>query len=279
MSICSLLGILLNLTLLFLAIFKSPETIKAYSAILINVSVYNIISSITQFLTKARLIRLDNYIVVVSNGFCNASETTVCYTLFAFMLHAFSHVQWCTLLSFIFSYIVLRSGKIGWNTISLLLLLIYTPSVIQFIAFLLPSDHLNPHKIIGTTPLSSFAIFYTVFNMSVTPIPIIIAVFIIRFKCIQFLSENNQHLQEDTRKLHKQFIKSITFQAIYPTLFAVSGLIFLILQSYDRSAIVFEFSIFIIFALMPVISPLVYIVFIAPYRKTILTLTKCQKTK
>ncbi|KHJ91161.1 hypothetical protein OESDEN_08980 [Oesophagostomum dentatum] len=96
-------------------------------------------------------------------------------------------------------------------------------------------------------------------------IPVYIAVMLLRYKIAKKL-QKQRWMSTNTRRIHEQLLKAITYQAFIP-MFSVVGVLMYILQYLDVvHHPILEFLPYALFDFVPVLNPLTSFIFIRSYR-------------
>ncbi|KHJ93673.1 hypothetical protein OESDEN_06410 [Oesophagostomum dentatum] len=118
---------------------------------------------------------------------------------------------------------------------------------------------------------------YTQIHMCIPVIPVYAAILVLRRNIIVKLQ--TETMSEKTRLMHSQLLKrqfqAITIQACMPVLFvfAVANFVLSELDIYHSPLL--EFSTYLSIGFIPVLTPLISLYFIAPYRKWLTAKLQC----
>ncbi|KAK6050342.1 7TM chemoreceptor [Cooperia oncophora] len=214
-----------------------------------------------------------------SQGPCKIYGPLVCFILYSFMLHCYSHTFWSLLFSFAYRYYVLGNPTPKTRTVVLLLILVYMPSFFQFITFSFASDDVDEVKtamakifdydmssecVSGHVSIFKWRTLYTNLYMTLPIIPMYIAILILRRLTIAKLHVDTA-LSDKTKHLHGQLLKALTLQACLPIFFVLAAATYAIgqLDIYHHPAL--QYSTFILLDGLPMLSPAISIYFIRPY--------------
>ncbi|KHJ85093.1 hypothetical protein OESDEN_15186 [Oesophagostomum dentatum] len=115
----------------------------------------------------------------------------------------------------------------------------------------------------------SWKFLYTTIHMSIPVCPTYVAILMLR-RGIRAKLSKNRAMTERTRRMHSQLLKAISYQACLPILFIFCVLSFTLGQYNILKHPILEYSTYIIVGLIPVITPLLSLYFIGPYRNWIL---------
>nr|pir hypothetical protein C04E6.9 - Caenorhabditis elegans [Caenorhabditis elegans] len=280
-------GCILNAVLILLVIFETPKHIRLYSILILNFAIFDLAACILDIFIEIRVLPYPNEdsMAHIMNGVCKHFGLTACAVGFSLYLHTLTHSIWSLLISFAYRYLILFKTTFKRNNILLVILAFYFPSFLQAVTYwtnfverfeILPilmrvhpdydfSD--SSILITGITNLYTPSVVYGMLHTTLPVTPIYIAIFITRWKIIKVLKKNQSSMSKGTRAQHDQLLKILTIQAILPstsffTSWLFMGLRFGLFQGQVYEHLVFSCAIF-----MPVISPIIYIVFIKPYRE------------
>ncbi|CAI5447858.1 unnamed protein product [Caenorhabditis angaria] len=285
-SIIAFMGMSFNILLIYLALFKTPRVIRSYTTLIINFALTDFFACFFDFFVQQRIIPAGKTLGYISNGFCKYLSPEACYVGYSLMLHFLSHSLWSLLLSFSYRYYILFRPAPERITIVLVLLLVYSPSLLQWISFLWAQDEpseiaeilhvrfpnytLEGHVVTGTKNILSFSALYTILHMTVPITPVYICILILRRKIINRLSFQGVNVTKDTKNLHAQLLMALTYQAIIPGfyLFSVGSYALGQFGIYNHPAL--EYFTFSSFLFIPFLSPLASFIFVTPYRNFIL---------
>ncbi|EFP10779.1 hypothetical protein CRE_02536 [Caenorhabditis remanei] len=299
------MGSILNLCLLYLAIFQTPKAIRLYSTLIINFAVTDALTCLLDIFIAIRFRVLpypnEDSMAHIMNGVCKNFGLTTCVIGFSLYLHTLSHSIWSLLISFGYRYLILfNTSFVKCSSVTLVILAFYLPSFLQAVTYwtnfverseILPIiKRVHPDYdftesvglLTGITDLSSVSVVYGMIHTTLPITPVYISVFIIRWKTVKILTKKRDFMSQDTKIMHSQLLKVLTLQAILPaTTFGTSYLFIgcksILLPKKKQLSVtvrlgiisgqIYEHLVFSIAILMPVVSPLTYFVFVKPYRQ------------
>lgn len=138
------------------------------------------------------------------------------------MLHFLSHSLWSLLLSFSYRCYILYKPAPHRHTLVILLMIIYIPSLFQWISFIwsqddpeeireilhvaFPAYNLTGHVVTGTKNILCFSALYTILHMTIPITPVYVCILILRRKIISRLSYQGVNITSDTKNLHSQLL-------------------------------------------------------------------------
>ncbi|CCD62222.1 G_PROTEIN_RECEP_F1_2 domain-containing protein [Caenorhabditis elegans] len=285
-GVIAICGMLFNALLTYLALFQTPRVIKSYATLIVNFAITDFCACLFDFFVQQRLIPSDLSLAYISNGFCHHFGPTTCYVGYSLMLHCFSHSLWSLLLSFSYRCYILYKPAPTRPVLVLIIFLIYTPSLLQFVSFLwaqddpdemreiltkhFPAYNLTEHTVYGTKNIICFSALFTILHMTLPITPVYICILILRRKITSRLSVNGVNITKETRNMHSQLLMALTYQAAIPGfyLFGVTSYAIGQFGIYNHPAL--EYFTFSSFLLIPLLSPLASFIFVTPYRRFIM---------
>uniref|UniRef100_A0A8R1HNB2 G_PROTEIN_RECEP_F1_2 domain-containing protein n=1 Tax=Caenorhabditis japonica TaxID=281687 RepID=A0A8R1HNB2_CAEJA len=295
-GIIAALAMSFNLLLIYLAIYQTPRVMRSYSTLIINFAITDFGACLCDLFVQQRIIPAGLSIGYVFNGFCHHFGPTTCFVGYSLMLHFFSHSLWSLLLSFSYRYYILYKPSPTRHELSLLILLIYMPSLFQWVSFLwaqgdsakimdilhekFPAYDLKDQVVSGTENILCFSALYAIFHMTLPITPVYISILILRRKIIARLNFKQVNIAKDTRHLHSQLLMALTYQAAIPIfyLFGVASYITGLFGFYNHP--VLEYFTITSLLFIPFLSPLASFIFVSHYRtflkKRILKLIKME---
>nr|pir hypothetical protein B0547.3 - Caenorhabditis elegans [Caenorhabditis elegans] len=263
-GIIAICGMLFNVLLAYLALFQTPRVIQSYSTLIVNFAITDFFACLFDFFVQQRLIPSGLTLAYISNGLCSHFGPTTCYVGYSLMLHCLSHSLWSLLLSFSYRCYILYKPAPTRHVLVILIFLIYTPSLFQFVSFLWAQDepteireiltesfstyNLTGYTVTGTKNIICFSALFTILHMTLPITPVYICILVLRRRIISRLSFKGVNITKDTKNLHSQLLMALTYQAAIPG-FYLFGLL--------------TFSSFLF---IPLLSPLASFIFVTPYR-------------
>ncbi|CAO4380008.1 unnamed protein product [Caenorhabditis nigoni] len=231
-----ILGTILNGSLVFLAVFKSPKAIKLYSKLIINFALTDLLACLLDMFIEIRLLPSPNEATMtyILNGFCTYFGLTTCTIGLSLFIHTLTHSLWSLLISFGYRYFILFHTSPKLKHVLLTILIFYIPSFIQAMTYwtnfvdratILPiAKRVYPEYnfseesglLTGITSLFSVSAMYAILHMTLPVTPVYIAIFILRRKIIKMLMMSRNVMSKETKAVHAQLLKALTFQALIP---------------------------------------------------------------
>ncbi|XGW26093.1 hypothetical protein V3C99_007033, partial [Haemonchus contortus] len=260
-TVCDSLGMLFNMALLYLVLFRTPSRIAVYSILIGNAALTDFVACLAACLIQQRIVPIKTSLVYFSHGPCQAIGAEFCYLI----------------------YYILKKQQPSPRLLKFLIAIVSLPSCFQLIimcfaneptATLIPIlEQELPHYVIeketisGHTNVFEWKTFTAILHMTVPIVPVYVCILILRKRIITMLS--TRYMSENTKILHKQLLKALTYQAMLP------GLFFFGVLSYACGQIGFyhhpllESLTLISLGTFPILSPLISMYFIGPYRKSV----------
>ncbi|KAK6059394.1 hypothetical protein COOONC_02978 [Cooperia oncophora] len=141
------------------------------------------------------------------------------------------------------------------------------PDIIVILTQRLPHYDITNKVVSGHACIFEWKTLASVLVMTTPMIPILIGILILRKRIVAILSTHT--LSENTKVLHNDLLKALTYQAVLPCLFSVSLLCYICTQfGLYRHPILESFLVMPLDSLA-VLSPLMSLCFIRPYRRLI----------
>ncbi|EFP00908.1 hypothetical protein CRE_13130, partial [Caenorhabditis remanei] len=150
------IGSILNLCLLYLAIFQTPKAIRLYSTLIINFAVTDALTCLLDIFIAIRFRVLpypnEDSMAHIMNGVCKNFGLTTCVIgywfgklfsnylfrilRFSLYLHTLSHSIWSLLISFGYRYLILFNTLfVKCSSVTLVILAFYLPSFLQAVTY------------------------------------------------------------------------------------------------------------------------------------------------
>uniref|UniRef100_A0A8R1DK45 Uncharacterized protein n=1 Tax=Caenorhabditis japonica TaxID=281687 RepID=A0A8R1DK45_CAEJA len=285
-DVVAVLGMSCNILLIYLALFQSPRVMRSYSTLIVNFAITDFFACFFDLCVQQRLIPAGLTLGYVSNGPCKYLGTNACYVGYSLLLHFISHSLWSLLVSFSYRCYILYKPSPTRQLLCLLVLLIYMPSLFQWISFLWAQDEpaeimeilhqkfpmydLNEETVTGTKDIMCFSALYTILHMTLPISPVYTCILMLRRKIVARLSFKGVHISKNTKNLHTQLLMALTYQAIIPGINLVSISSYAIGQIglYNHPAL--EYFTFTSVLFVPLLSPMASFIFVSHYRRFIL---------
>ncbi|XGW26091.1 hypothetical protein V3C99_007031 [Haemonchus contortus] len=277
------MGMLLNATLFYLVIFRTPVQLKLYSILIGNAAVTDFLACFFSFLIQQRIIPIGRSLIYFSNGPCRLIGTEFCYITYCAMMSCQTHSLYSLLLSFSFRHYVLKRQHPTAQSLKLVILLISIPSMILFVIACfangpaaelitilvqkMPEYDIVEETISGHPSIMEWRTLTSILLIATPVIPILLAILMFRRRIMAILSKHS--LSEHTEILHKQLLKALTYQSLLPGLFFLALLCYLCSQL-DLYHHPFLESLTLSFlSCYPVLSPVMSLWYIRSYRQRI----------
>ncbi|VDO69705.1 unnamed protein product [Heligmosomoides polygyrus] len=157
--------------------------------------------------------------------------------------------------------------------------------LLPMLARVLPQYTFVGETVTGHTNVFEWKVCTAILHMTLPITPVYIGILLLRRRIVAMLSVNA--MSESTKKIHKQLLRALTYQATLPCVFLMGVLSYAIGQLGVCQHPILETLTFFCFGTLPVLSPLMSLYFIGPYRRIISMCllgavskvfpTKCQK--
>ncbi|CAI2351408.1 unnamed protein product [Caenorhabditis sp. 36 PRJEB53466] len=287
-GIVDVLAIIFNAFLIYLALYHTPKMVRTYTTLIINLAFTDCCSAFLNFFVQQRMIPAGFTIGYVSNGWCRAFGYRVCFMSHNMMAHFIVHSNYSLLLSFAYRYYILRKPEPQRKTVLALLLVAYLPSFVQMILYQLAES--DPSEIIsvlayyhpeynftgmtvsGVADIRSVFALFKILQMTALTVPVFSTIILLRKKIIDRLVYRGINISLSTKSLHSQLLMALTYQALLPTLYSISVVMYVLEQSGIYSTPAIEDYIMSGLVLIPFCSPFTSFFFFTPYKRLILGL-------
>ncbi|CAB3411108.1 unnamed protein product [Caenorhabditis bovis] len=286
------LGIIFNTILIYLILRKTRKSLRSFSILLLNFAICDFGSSLSGLLSLQKTIFSGNSLTYIFHGVCSKISPFFCYFLHAFVCHLFAHSQWILMVSFLYRYYIIVRTTPRPEEIVKLCLIVYIPSFLFLIIYLcdagdpdeltiliytyhenLKYDNKNiwgDLTIAGNKSVWSWISCGAIVYMTIPCFPIYGCIIFFRHKALNILNHTGRVLMSDTtRKSHRALIKALTIQAIVPVFWLTASTLYLLLLFRKIDGVVMENLPFRIMEIMPVLTPLISMFFVSPYRKCV----------
>ncbi|KAK6043824.1 7TM chemoreceptor [Cooperia oncophora] len=279
-SICDSLGMLLNLALLYFVLFRTPSRFKLYAILIGNTAITDFVASFSSCVTqqRSRNKTTNEVAKTVLEKEEEKQEREEYYILKKQQPSALSLKVLIAVVStpsvFQFVGVSKQTKALTGYTVKLQVILCFanqsTTNLLPIIERELPNYDVANEAISGHTDVFEWKLFTAILHMTVPIFPVYLCILILRRRIIAMLSI--QVMSENTKILHKQLLEALTCQAMLPGVFSIGVLCYLCGQLGIYHHPFLEAFTLIAFSIMPLLSPLISLYFIAPYRRAILSL-------
>ncbi|PAV60430.1 hypothetical protein WR25_23760 [Diploscapter pachys] len=252
------IGISLNLLLVYLAIYKSPKSIKRYSLLILNFAITDLTSCLLDLFIQDR---------------------------YTFILHCYAHWLWSLLLSFYYRYYILFHPPPSIKKMSLIFGIICLPTMFQtyllFFAYdppdslrdtlreKYPEEDFTNKTVVGANDMIKWPNIYAVSHMTVPIMPCYVIILNFRKRIVNFLENHNEALSREKKTMHSQLLQALTYQAFIPSFYLVAVITFSLGMFKIINHPLLEYGTHLCFLVVPCLSPISSLIFVRPYRQAI----------
>ncbi|EYC42364.1 hypothetical protein Y032_0534g3070 [Ancylostoma ceylanicum] len=303
-SLISSAGIVANLVLLIIISVATPKPIRTYSVLIVNYAVTDLFTSLAQALTVPRLITENGSFLLVFYGACSEISSRTCLYSFFVETFGFSHGLNSILLSICYRYFSLRYGVPKRKPIIILCFITCLPSLVPMLVLCqkwanestvanliakyrsdMPQTSALECVCWRVEPLktrrgcdgdlaftagildASDVLVSCVLIFYVLPwLPIMITINVLKSKMYALVRCRATVLSSETLRLHANLIKALTTQSLTPFLHLITYLCYII-EQHIYSNPVTELIIFIPVGVLSIVTPIINIYYIRPYRE------------
>ncbi|CAI5442406.1 unnamed protein product [Caenorhabditis angaria] len=296
-SFLSTFGCIINGTLIYAVLTRSPRQIKNYGLIIINFAITDFFICFLNFIVMQRLIACGYSIVYISLGPCSYFSSEICFGFYVSMLHFYTHSIWLLIFSFTYRYYVLFHAKtVTRLKVQIIILLIYIPSLFQLVNVVQnhttgdiakrileekhPEIEIPSIRMLSANPhIFDFSVLYVIIHVVGLSIPLTLAIVFLRYKTIKKLETIGNAKSAKSKRLQLQLMKALTFQAIIPIFYIIGGFCYPIQHFKQIKSDIPQYMMYCIFLLVPILNPISSFIFVGPYRNFILSKVKDTKYK
>ncbi|XGW02997.1 hypothetical protein V3C99_014754 [Haemonchus contortus] len=195
-------GIIFNALLVFLVLKKTPQQLKTYSILIFNFALCDLFACSAAVLIQERVISGGKQLYLIFHGPCRLVGSEFCFVIHSFALHCYTHTLWSLLFSFSYRFYVLKRTPPKNSVVVAIILVIYLPSLLQFISFCFANEKEAELRVLikenfgydvlsecvgGSGNILSWRSLPTVLHMTLSATPIYIAIHVIRKLTISLL--------------------------------------------------------------------------------------------
>ncbi|CCD64292.1 Serpentine Receptor, class D (Delta) [Caenorhabditis elegans] len=283
----SIIGVLLNSFMMYLAITKSPKIMRSCSAIITIKTSTDILASVMNFFVIQRIITDGSSILVIPTGPCTNFGKTACYVGHMLMLCLLEYNLVWMISSYIFRYYILYVREPPIKNLVFVAFCLSIPSIIHmaiWFSLYKPNHETTTTTAFGLTAtdmvLSGKIVYRSALTLIIqlfaTAVLVVIAYIWIRETLCGFAIKMGA-VKNDMKNLNKRLVKVITFQVFLPSFIFLGVIIFAAMFAKNVDYRYAQYSVTIIFMFSPICSPFSYILFVPHYRNVITG--KKKKTK
>ncbi|ULU03847.1 hypothetical protein L3Y34_016959 [Caenorhabditis briggsae] len=280
--------------LIYLILKRTPLLMKSYSVYLMNFAFFDFATCIISFFSCQKVIFSGWSLIYIFHGPCKHVSSWFCYFCHCFECHTLAHSQWILLGSFMYRYDVLKGStptvqKMWRNSgafysMSLCFLVVYlfdisdSEELLRIMTDLHPEYHYDDGSIWNNLVLSGnismFApiTFISIMYMTTPCVPIYCAILYFRHHTLKILNNPSINLSPAAKISHQKLVRALTVQAGIPIFWLVASGIYSLAQFGFISGPIPENITFRLMDCIPMVSPIVTIAFIQPYRDGLLHL-------
>ncbi|CAI5441776.1 unnamed protein product [Caenorhabditis angaria] len=287
-------GIIANMLLIYVILTKTPIHMRTYAVLLFNFSVFDLLTCIASLFACQKTIFSGISLTYIFHGPCKYVGDWLCYFCHCFVCHAMAHSQWILLISFFYRYRILMDDHTTVVRMAFVTVAFYSMSFVTFLFYYLdrgneqelmgimcslhPTYHYNDTSIWGELVVSGNTTIITVpslvaiIYMTMTCVPIYVAVHYLRSKTLSTLTDSSLNMSPATKASHQKLVKALTIQAAIPLFWLLASGVFTLAEFGVISGPIPENMTFRLMDCIPVCSPIAAFVFIAPYRNGLFSL-------
>ncbi|GMS78433.1 hypothetical protein PENTCL1PPCAC_608 [Pristionchus entomophagus] len=285
-------GVLLNLLFIYLVISRSSKQLHAYSVLLLDMCINDMVSSCCAIYTISRQIPIgESGGLGVSLGPCRFVSSLSCSIVFTVWMHCYANCLVVLILCFLFRLYVLKRNTPTRAQTIVVCIISYAPTFLYVVillhgmfesnGFVEHRDELVRNIVIKSRPellepyvdlegrsdKKSFTGILSIFYVIMLG-PLTMAVcLIVRFR-IQHILHRFESMSQATKRMNEQLLRALTIQNVVEFFMLILLLIFLL--SFGRSFLTapfIEHLVFILGAVIPVSNPIINLLCITHYKR------------
>ncbi|GMR38604.1 hypothetical protein PMAYCL1PPCAC_08799, partial [Pristionchus mayeri] len=229
-----------------------------------------------------RIIPAGRMVACVYDGPCALHSSFLCHCLFVLALACYSQSIYLIAASFGYRlYVLKRNSPSTWQVllVCVVLALCNLPSLILFI--LLPDDpdavrrainftrpeyNLDHYAIEGKLNIFEPRMMVAISAATLPNLPVLICICVLRRKVMTEIGEQSSKMSAITMKLHSALAKVLSLQTLLPISFSFSIFIYILCQSDTIYSPTIEHFISEVGLPVPLLSPVITLFFVQPYR-------------
>uniref|UniRef100_A0A1I7TAA1 G_PROTEIN_RECEP_F1_2 domain-containing protein n=1 Tax=Caenorhabditis tropicalis TaxID=1561998 RepID=A0A1I7TAA1_9PELO len=291
-AVICLPGAFYNAILILLILKRTPPQMKSYAVYLLNFAFFDFATCIISFFSCQKVIFSGFSLIYIFYGPCKYVSSWFCYFCHCFECHTLAHSQWILLGSFFYRYSVIRGqtptikrlfrNSAAFYSMSFCFLIFYlfdigdSAELLKIMGNLHPEYHYDDTSIwknlvlSGNISMFSPITFISIMYMTFPCVPIYCAILYYRHNTLIVLNNPHLNLSPVAKGSHQKLIQALTVQAIIPIFWLVASGIYTMAQFGFISGPIPENITFRLMDCIPMVTPLVTIWFIAPYRDGLL---------
>ncbi|CAI5447407.1 unnamed protein product [Caenorhabditis angaria] len=294
-------GILANFILILLILTKTPKYMKSYAILLLNFAFFDFWTCLASLFACQKTIFSGFSLTYIFHGPCKFFGPSLCYFCHCFVCHSMAHSQWILLFSFIYRWRILKEDVMTIFQMIAASFAVYSCSFVVFLFYFLdrgdsnellkimsnlhPTYHYTNKTIWGNLTVSGNLTIFSlpsvtaIVYMTLPCVPIYVAIHYLRRKTLAILSdsENTLNISQLAKTSHRKLVKALTIQATIPIFWLVASLIFTLAEFGIISGPIPEVITFRLMDCIPMLTPIVSMFFIAPYREGLVKVLRKSK--
>ncbi|CCD64293.1 Serpentine receptor class delta-25 [Caenorhabditis elegans] len=278
-SVLSLVGILSNAFMMYLALKKSPKIMRSYSVVITIKTGTDILASSMSFFVMQRIITDGSSIVVNPTGPCTSFGKSACYAGHMFMLCFLEYDLVWLITSYLFRYTILRGRELCIKKLVRIAFYVFIPSMVHmgvWISIYILTESESVLKGFGIETddmiLSGEIIYWSsitlLTQLFITACLAVVAYTFIR-KSLSKFARKMSVIKTNEKNLRNRLVKVATFKLILPSFIFLGITVFVAMFTRLLDYQYGQYIVSVCFMFSPVCSPYAYIIFVPHYRKFI----------
>ncbi|KAF8373203.1 hypothetical protein PRIPAC_79632 [Pristionchus pacificus] len=293
-SIVDSLALIFNILLLLAVVYRSPMSLRSYKVLLINSAIIDLLSSITMLMVMVRIIPASNSLFYIYDGPCVYVSGMFCHCLYTVALVTLSQSLFLIACSFGYRMYILGRPSPSSKAVFAACLLVSIPNLImlkpiydrnQFMTFRQRScSHSTTLQTFYKHSLGHVSIFivltlFTILAMTMPIGPTIVLIFFMRKKVLTKLTAHSVQMSGRTAQMHSTLTKVLTLQSVLPVFFRGAVASYALCQFDVVCSPVQEHFIMECVSFMALLSPMITLYCMKPYKEFVLSIARCDFTE
>ncbi|CAB3396886.1 unnamed protein product [Caenorhabditis bovis] len=279
LTILVIIGISLNLALLYMIVFKSPPTLTPYRIFLANTTISQLLLSITSFIGQPRVLATPTHTIVIYLGPVQYLGEWLSYMVYLSSLHFSLNSFISLMLSMIYRYNSVKHRKFSSPQCYCICLAGYSYCLILLLSC--AQIEVSRDEIINEPIVGNIVPDYRQYNMinllifisliTIGLIPIYVVMYWCRFRINKILMISTNIYNSTTKANAQRLVTALTIQSIFP-IASVFPSVFLYGLSQAKIIETGLYSYFIVpcITICTIVDPVVTAICVIPYRRFIL---------
>ncbi|CAD6198875.1 unnamed protein product [Caenorhabditis auriculariae] len=281
-AVAGILGLAFNCIFIALIATKTTRLLKPYWILLFNVAVTDLVLCTSLGLIMTRMVVIGDSLAYIFHGPFKYIGPKTCFITHCIMLHGIIHCITLTIISFGYRLFVLKHPSPSSRTLWIIIALCYFPTFLMLVivTYTLETDPAvienmakqrndidwaSVSHVFVKSSITTAQGICTTYSFIITTIGVFSVIFM-RRKAHSILKRADDSMSATTKRIHKTLMKALAIQASLPLLMYIAEVAFLYLYILQVHSSLVENLVFQFSMLPPVLSPIMSIYYVQPYR-------------